>query len=123
MMSCASMVAFMPEPQTLLRWWRRSHPAIGAAGGLPRRRLALSGRQHEPMNTSSIRSGDSLARSTSRADHVGTELWALNGESSPMNRPSGVRAAETMTTGSEAAAMAGLLIFSGDGFLYMIDII
>ena len=26
-----------------------------------------------------------------------------------MNRPSGVRAAETMTTGSEAVAMAGLL--------------
>jgi hypothetical protein len=28
-----------------------------------------------------------------------------------MNRPSGVRAAETMTTGSEAVAIAGLLNF------------
>jgi len=36
-------------------------------------------------------------------------LCALNEERSPMNLPNGVRAAETMTTGSEAVAMMGFL--------------
>jgi hypothetical protein len=39
---------------------------------------------------------------------MGTELGALKEERSPMNRPSGVRAAETMTTGSETVAMVGV---------------
>jgi hypothetical protein len=64
------------------------------------------------MNTSSIRSSDNLARSTAAPITWEPSLWALNGERSPMNRPSGVRAAETMTTGSEAVAMAGSSIFA-----------
>jgi hypothetical protein len=35
-----------------------------------------------------------------------------------MNLPSGVRAAETMTTGSEAAAMAGSSFFQSDFLHY-----
>ena len=61
------------------------------------------------MKTSSIRSGASLARSSAAPITWEPSWWALNGESSPMNRPSGVRAAETMTTGSEVAAMAVIL--------------
>src|ERR1700674_1297356 len=57
------------------------------------------------MNTSSIRSGESLARSTAAVITWEPSLWALKGDRSPMNFPSGVRAAETMTTGSEAVAM------------------
>src|SRR3981189_3550884 len=59
------------------------------------------------MNTSSIRSGDRFARSTAAAITWEPSLCALKGDRSPMNLPSGVRAAETMTTGSEAVAMAG----------------
>src|ERR1700676_1384268 len=58
------------------------------------------------MNTSSIRSGDNLARSSAAPITWEPSLWALNDDRSPIKRPSGVRAAETMTTGSEAVAMA-----------------
>src|SRR5215472_11936264 len=58
------------------------------------------------MKTSSILSGASLARSSAAPMTWERSLWALNGDSSPMKRPSGVRAAERMTTGSEVAAMA-----------------
>jgi len=37
---------------------------FGAARGLPRRSLTLSAGRTQPMNTSSIRSGDNFARST-----------------------------------------------------------
>jgi hypothetical protein len=40
---------------------------------------------------------------------MGTELVRAEGGEVPMNRPSGVRAAETMTTGSEVVAMAVIL--------------
>jgi hypothetical protein len=60
------------------------------------------------MNTSSIRSGDNFARSTAALITWEPSLWALKDDSSPMNLPSGVRAAETMTTGSEAVAMTGV---------------
>jgi hypothetical protein len=58
------------------------------------------------MNTSSMRSGESFARSTAAPITWLPNWWALNGDNSPWNRPSGVRAAETMTTGSEARDMA-----------------
>ena len=61
------------------------------------------------MNTSSIFSGESFARSSAAPMTWEPSLWALNGDSSPMKRPRGVRAAERMTTGSEAAAMMVLL--------------
>ena len=41
------------------------------------------------------------------ADHMGTELVGAKGDKSPIKRPSGVRAAERMTTGSEAAVIWG----------------
>src|SRR5213078_1586540 len=110
MVSCASMVAFMPEPQTLLMV-----VAPVASGSLAPRAACRAGAwpcpagSTQPMNTSSIRSGDNFARSTAAPMTWEPSLWALNDDSSPMKRPSGVRAAETMTTGSEAAAMAGLL--------------
>ena len=109
MMSCASMVAFMPEPQTLL-----TVVAPVASGRLAPRAAWRAGAwpwpagSTQPMNTSSILSGASLARSSAAPITCEPSLWALNGDSSPMKRPSGVRAAERMTTGSEAAAMAEL---------------
>ena len=109
MMSCASMVAFMPEPQTLL-----TVVAPVASGSLAPRAAWRAGAwpcpagSTQPMNTSSIRSGASFARSSAAPITCEPSLWALKGDSSPMKRPSGVRAAETMTTGSEAAAMAEL---------------
>ena len=99
MMSCASMVAFMPEPQTLLT------VVAPVASGSPAPRAACRAGawpcpagSTQPMNTSSIRSGDNLARSTAAPMTWEPSWWALKGERSPMNRPSGVRAAETMTT-------------------------
>jgi hypothetical protein len=55
------------------------------------------------MNTSSTRSGANLARSSAALITCEPSLWALNGDNSPMKRPSGVRAADRMTTGSDAA--------------------
>ncbi len=106
MMSWASIVAFMPEPQTLLMV-----VAPVASGSLAPRAAWRAGAwpcpagSTLPMNTSSIRSGASLARSRAAPITWEPSLWALSGDSSPMKRPSGVRAAETMTTGSEVAAM------------------
>ncbi len=108
MMSCASMVAFMPEPQTLLMV-----VAPVASGSFAPRAACRAGAwpcpagSTLPMSTSSIRSGASLARSSAAPITWEPSLWALNGDNSPMKRPSGVRAAETMTTGS--AAMRGSL--------------
>src|SRR5271168_4393126 len=114
MMSCASMVAFMPKPQTLLMV-----VAPVASGSLAPRAACRAGAwpcpagSTQPMNTSSIFSGDNLARSTAAPMTWEPSAWALNGDNSPMKRPKGVRAAETMTTGSEAVAMAVLLNFCG----------
>ncbi len=102
MMSWASMVAFMPEPHTLLMV-----VAPVASGSLAPRAAWRAGAwpwpagSTQPMNTSSIRSGDSFARSTAAPMTWAPSLWALSGDRSPWNRPSGVRAAETMTTGSD----------------------
>src|ERR1700734_4314952 len=106
MMSWASIVAFIPEPQTLLM------VVAPVASGNPAPRAAClagawpcpAGKTH-PMNTSSTSSGFSLARSSAAAITWEPSWWAENGESSPMKRPSGVRTAETMTTGSEGVAM------------------
>src|SRR5712671_5448560 len=113
MMSCASMVAFMPEPQTLLMV-----VAPDASGSLAPRAACRAGAwpcpagSTQPMKTSSIRSGDNFARSTAAPMTWEPSLWALKDDRSPINLPSGVRAAETMTTGSEAVAMAGFLNLS-----------
>src|SRR3981081_2265136 len=108
MISCASIVAFMPEPQTLLMV-----VAPVASGSLAPRAACRAGAwpcpagSTQPMNTSSTRSGANLARSSAAPITWEPSLCALKDERSPINRPSGVRAAETMTTGSEAAALAG----------------
>ena len=109
MMSCASMVAFMPEPQTLLT------VVAPVASGNPAPRAAWRAGAWPcpagstlPMKTSSTFSGASFARFSAAPITWEPSLCALNGVSSPMNRPSGVRAAETMTTGSELKAIAEL---------------
>ena len=80
MMSCASMVAFMPEPQTLLM------VVAPVASGSPAPRAACRAGawpcpagSTQPMNTSSIRSGDELGPLDGGADHVGTELVGAEG--------------------------------------------
>ena len=114
MMSWASMVAFMPEPQTLLM------VVAPVASGSPAPRAAWRAGAWPwpagstlPMKTSSIRSGASFGALQGARIAWEPSLWALKGESSPMKRPSGVRAAERMTTGSEAAAMANSPVDSG----------
>src|SRR6201988_2648407 len=111
MMSCASMVAFMPDPQTLLMV-----VAPVASGSLAPRAAWRAGAwpcpagNTQPMNTSSTRSGDNLARSTAAPITWEPSLWALKGVSSPRNLPSGVRAADTKTSGSEAVGMGAVLL-------------
>src|SRR3984885_3318942 len=106
MMSWASIVAFIPEPQTLLI------VVAPVASGNPAPRAACRAGawpcpagSTQPMKPSSIRSGESPARSSEAAITWEPSWWAENGESSPMKRPSGVRTAETMTTGSEGVAI------------------
>src|ERR1700722_16170525 len=106
MMSWPSMVAFIPEPQTLLM------VVAPVASGNPAPRAACRAGawpcpagNTQPMKTSSIRSGESPARSSEAAITWEPSWWAENGESSPMNLPSGVRTAETMTTGSDVVAI------------------
>src|SRR4029077_1404016 len=104
------MEALIREPKTLLMV-----EAPFASGSLAPRAACRAGAwpcpagSTQPMNTSSIRSGANLARSSAAPITWEPSLCALKDERSPINRPSGVRAAETMTTGSEAAAMARLL--------------
>ena len=77
MMSCASMVAFMPEPQTLL-----TVVAPVASGSLAPRAACRAGAwpcpagSTQPMKTSSIRSGRQFGALEGGADHMGTELVA-----------------------------------------------
>ena len=109
-MSWASIVAFMPEPQTLLMVVAPvGVRQAGAARGLARRRLALAGRQHVAHEHLVDPLGRQFGALQRGADRVRAELVGAERRQSPMKRPSGVRAAETMTTGSEAAAMAVLL--------------
>ena len=114
MMSCASMVAFMPEPQTLFT------VVAPVASGRPAPRAAWRAGawpwpagSTQPMKTSSTFSGASLARSSAAPITCDPSLCAASGDSSPMKRPSGVRAAETMTTGSAASAMTRLPAMTG----------
>src|SRR6202040_2181781 len=122
MMSCASMVAFMPEPQTLLMV-----VAPVESGSLAPRAACRAGAwpcpagSTQPMNTSSMRSGDSFARSTAAPITWLPRLWALKGERSPWNLPSGVLAAETMTTGSGLADMADAPQLSGGRMRVRLD--
>ena len=77
MMSCASMVAFMPEPQTLL-----TVVAPVASGSLAPRAAWRAGAwpcpagSTLPMNTSSILSGASFARSSAAPITCEPSLWA-----------------------------------------------
>jgi len=92
------MVAFMPEPQTLFTVVAPvASGSPAAAGGLPGGRLAEAGGEHTPHQ----HLVDALRRNSGPfergADHVRPEFRAASAESSPWNRPSGVRAAETMT--------------------------
>ena len=80
MMSCASMVAFMPEPQTLLM------VVAPVASGRPAPRAACRAGAWPcpagstlPMKTSSIFSGASLARSSAALDDMGAELVGAEG--------------------------------------------
>src|ERR1700682_6135747 len=83
MMSCASMVAFMPEPQTLLMVVAPvasgSLAPRAAARAVPRRRLAWSGRQHAAHE----HFVDPLRRQfgplDGGTDHMGTELMRAEG--------------------------------------------
>src|SRR5215210_100821 len=119
-MSCASMVAFIPEPQTLLMV-----VAPVASGSLAPRAAWRAGAcpcpagNTQPMNTSSMRSGVSCARSTAAPITWDPRLWAVNVESSPWNLPRGVLAAERITTGSETD-MAELL-FEGINVIALYD--
>src|SRR5438552_3316673 len=84
MMSCASMVAFIPEPQTLLMV-----VAPVASGSLAPRAACRAGAwpcpagSTQPMNTSSTRSGDNLARSSAAPITWEPSLSALQEAGSP----------------------------------------
>jgi hypothetical protein len=79
MMSCASMVAFIPEPQTLLMVVAPVASGSFAPRAAWRRRLALSGRQHAAHE----HFVDPLRRQVCPfhrgADHMGTELVRAEG--------------------------------------------
>ncbi len=103
--SCASIAAFMPEPHILLTVVQpaaRGSPAPSdawRAGAWP----WPAGSTH-PMMTSSTSSACSFARSTAARIAAAPSCGALKPFSSPWKAPIGVRAAETMTIGSECMA-------------------
>src|SRR6476659_2161581 len=117
MMSWPSMVAFMPEPQTLLT------VVAPVASGRPAPRAAWRAGawpwpagNTQPIRTSSMRSGLIPARSTAALITVEPRRGAAIGASSPWKRPSGVRTDAAMTIGS----LRSLMVFScregaGDG--------
>src|SRR5262245_16471702 len=104
--SWPSITAFMPEPHTLLT------VVAPVASGRPAPRAAWragawpwpAGRT-QPIRTSSMRSGARRARSTAVLITVEPRRGAAIGESSPWNRPSGVRTEAAMTTGSLRSLM------------------
>src|SRR6185369_13961542 len=99
--SWPSMVAFMPEPQTLLT------VVAPTASGKPAARAAwragawpCPAGSTQPIRTSSILSLAIPARSRAALIACAPSALAATGANSPWKRPSGVRTAETMTTGS-----------------------
>src|SRR5574337_364992 len=106
--SWASMVAFMPEPHTLLMVVQpadKGRPALRAAwraGAWP-----MPAGSTQPIRTSSTCSGRRPARSTAAWMATPPSWGAVRLAKSPWKPPMGVRAAETMTTGS-LVLMVGL---------------
>ena len=100
--SCASMVAFMPEPHTLLivvqpaDSGRPAPSAAWRAGAWP-----TPAGSTQPMITSSTCSGLRRARSTADLMATAPSCGVVRLARSPWKPPSGVRATETMTTGSD----------------------
>ncbi|MNN93762.1 hypothetical protein D3C81_2122710 [compost metagenome] len=69
------------------------------------------------MKICSTFSGATPARSTAALTAAAPRSVALTGDSAPWKPPMGVRAKETMTTGSDAAVMRGVSSmnrFAGD---------
>src|SRR5258708_15088623 len=101
-MSCASIAAFMPEPHilfTVVQPVPSGSPAPSEAwraGAWP-----WPAGSTQPMITSLTSSAPILARSTAARIAAAPSSGAAKLFSSPWNAPIGVRAAETMTIGSD----------------------
>src|SRR2546425_8984019 len=101
-MSCASIAAFIPEPHILLTVVQpvlSGSPAPSEAwraGAWP-----WPAGSTQPMMTSCTSSAPILARSTAARIAAAPSCGAAKLFSSPWNAPIGVRAAETMTIGSD----------------------
>jgi len=101
-MSCASMAAFIPEPHilfTVVQPALSGNPAPSEAwraGAWP-----WPAASTHPMITSCTSSAPILARSTAARIAAAPSSGAAKFLSSPWNAPIGVRAAETMTIGSD----------------------
>src|ERR1700677_1986594 len=110
--SCATMAAFMPEPHILLM------VVAPAASGSPAPIAACRAGawpwpagSTQPIRISSTLSTAIPARSTAAAMARAPSAGALTSFKSPRNPPMGVRAAPTITTGSEVvirSASAGV---------------
>src|SRR6266851_7903013 len=100
--SCASIVAFIPEPHilfTVVQPAASGNPAprdAWRAGAWP-----CPAGSTQPMMTSCTSSAPILARSTAARIAAAPSSGAVKLFSSPWNAPIGVRAAETMTIGSD----------------------
>src|SRR6266850_1239029 len=101
-MSCASIAAFIPEPHilfTVVQPLPSGSPAPSdawRAGAWP-----WPAGSTQPMRTSWTSSAPILARSTAARIAAAPSSGAMKLFSSPWNAPIGVRAAETMTMGSD----------------------
>src|SRR5712691_4991632 len=99
--SCANIAAFIPEPHilfTVVQPAARGRPAPSEAwraGAWP-----CPAGSTQPMITSCTSSGRIFARSTAARIAAAPSSGAAKLFNSPWNAPMGVRAAETMTTGS-----------------------
>ncbi|MOA07372.1 hypothetical protein D3C78_1270620 [compost metagenome] len=107
--SCASMIAFMPEPHILLMVVapiELGMPAAMAAclaGACP-----CPAESTQPISTSSISAGEIAARSTAARIAAAPRSGAATDLNSPWNPPIAVRAAPTITTGSCTAKFTSL---------------
>ncbi len=99
--SCANIAAFMPEPHILLTVVQPAASGSPApsdacrAGACP-----WPAGSTQPITTSCTCSGLICARSTAARIAAAPSSGAVKVLRSPWNAPMGVRAAETMTTGS-----------------------
>src|SRR5437870_4904773 len=106
-MSCASIAAFIPEPHilfTVVQPVPSGSPAPSEAwraGAWP-----WPAGSTQPMSTSCTSSAPILARSTAARMAAAPSSGAVKLFSSPWNAPIGVRAAETMTMGSDCMRRA-----------------